>query len=72
MVADINVFSTSVKLQVMGKLPSSLIIHADHSRRREVRRRAGVLCRVPLHRRMVMMFSYISRKGLDIASFYFP
>ena len=71
MVADVVVLSTIVKLRVIGKLHSSMIVHADRSRRSEVWRRAGVLRRLSLHSRIVMMFSYISRKRFNIASFNF-
>ena len=63
-VADVDVFSMIVKLRVIGELHSSLIIHADRSRRREDRG-------LPLHRRIIVMLLYVRRMGLDIMSFNF-
>ena len=70
-VADIDMFSIIMTLRVIGEVHNSLIIHVDRSRRRKDRRRSGVLRGLPLHRRIIMIFSYIRRKGFDTASFDF-
>ena len=70
-VAGSYIFSTIVKLQIIGELHSSLIIHADRSRRREDRWRTSDLRRLPLYRRIIVMFSYICRKRFNMAGFDF-
>ena len=70
-VSKVDLFSTSVKLRVIDKLHTSLVVHADRSQRRENRRRIGVLRKLPWHLRIIVMFSYICRMEIDIVSFDF-
>ena len=70
-VGDIDVLSTIIKLRVMSEFLSSLIVHADYRRRRGNWWGTSVLHRCPLHRRIIVMFPYIYRVGIDIASLVF-
>ena len=58
-IAYIDMFHTVMKLRVIGELHSSLIIHADCSRRRESQRRTCVFPRLPLHRIIIVILPYV-------------